>query len=58
MKFNNKDEAFNFLKELQKQQRELTEEEKQAISEFFTEDELADMCFTKINIEDCFSHYH
>lgn len=58
MKFNTKDEAFDFLKELQNQQRDLTETEKQAVNEFFTDDELADMCFIKINIEDCFSHYH
>jgi hypothetical protein len=58
MKFQTKEEAFNYIKELQKQQKTPNQEELQAFKEFFTEEELADMCFTKISIEECFSHFH
>jgi hypothetical protein len=58
MKLTCKKEAYEFLKEAQKQRKVLTEEEKKEINNFFTETELQDLSFIKININNCFSHSH
>jgi len=55
MNFNNKTEAFNFLKEKHDNNQALTPDEEIAVNEFFTSDELADMSFVNFNIEDCFN---
>jgi len=55
MKFDNKTEAYNFLKEKHDNNQALTLDEEIAVKEFFTNDELADMSFVNFKIEDCFN---
>ena len=56
MKFNSKNEAYNLLKDKHESNQQLTEEESSAVSEFFTQEELADLSFISLKIEDCFNH--
>jgi len=53
MKFNDKLEARNFLKEKKALNLELTNEEKVALLEHFTEDEIKDSVFISWSFNDC-----
>jgi hypothetical protein len=56
MEFTSKNEAYLFLKDKYEKGEHLTEEEMEAIKAFFTEEELADLSFDKINVNDCVKH--
>lgn len=58
MKFKSKEEAYNFLQVKHLEKSNLTEEEKQAVNEYFTVEQLADLSFDYINMNDCFRHHH
>lgn len=58
MKFLSKLEAYNFLEAKHITKDSLTNEELNAVKEFFTDDELLDISFDKIKIEDCFHHHN
>jgi hypothetical protein len=55
MKFNNKTEAYDYLKEKNLSNQELTVDEVTAIKEFFSQDELNDLSFIEFKIEECFN---
>jgi hypothetical protein len=57
MKFTSKQEAYNFLRTKHLEKTNLTEDEKQAVSEYFTAEQLTDLSFDHINMNDCFSHH-
>jgi len=56
MKFNSKTEARKYLEDKNIKLLSVTDEELIAIKEFFTDEELADISFTKFNVEDCFKN--
>jgi hypothetical protein len=57
MNITNKNEAFEFLREKHFKKETLTDEVKQEVLKFFTQEELDDISFDKINISNCFSHH-
>jgi len=57
MKFLSKLEARNFLETKHITRDNLSVEEIAAVKEFFTDEELLDLSFDKIKIEDCFHHH-
>ena len=53
MKFNDKLEARNFLKEKKNSNTVITDEERLALSEFFTEQEIRDSVFISWDFNSC-----
>jgi len=58
MKFTTKLEAYNFLRTKYLEKLNLTEDEKQAVKEHFTDEELENLSFDRINMSECFKHHN
>lgn len=53
MKFNSKLEARSFLKNKKDNNSNITDEEKTALKEYFTDDEIKNSVFLEFNFNDC-----
>ena len=59
MEFISKNEAYQFLKEKRKNTQSLSEEELNEVKKYFSEEELTNLSFARIDMNACFrQHLH
>jgi hypothetical protein len=57
MEFTSKNEVYEYLRENHKNGQSLNEEELNEVKKFFSEEELTNLSFARINMDGCFRHH-